>query len=159
MKDYFKTKLENLNHWNLLKKKLSVAEHRPPFVSERDIWWAILGENVGSEVNGKSKMFSRPVIVFKKLSHGFYFVIPTTTQDKQGNWFVPFKHGGKSMNACLHQAKSIDHKRLSSKLGELDDEDVNRVRQGFTSLYLDSNKKYSPPIRRGRGKIPYVPPV
>jgi len=44
--------------------------------------------NVGSEINGKSALFSRPVIIYKKLSHGFYFVIPTTTQKKEGSWFV-----------------------------------------------------------------------
>jgi hypothetical protein len=30
----------------------------------------------GSEIGGKSKLFSRPVIIFRKLAHGFYFVIP-----------------------------------------------------------------------------------
>ena len=43
--------------------------------------------------------------------------------------------GRKDMVACLHQARAIDHRRLSSKLGTLDDEDFGRVREGFNRLY------------------------
>ena len=32
-----------------------------PRISEGDIWWCSCGENVGVEINGKSKLFSRPV--------------------------------------------------------------------------------------------------
>jgi mRNA-degrading endonuclease toxin of MazEF toxin-antitoxin module len=85
-------------------------------VSEREIWWASVGENVGSEINGKSALFSRPVIIYKKLSHGFYFVIPTTTQKKEKNWFVLVRYQRTDMAACLHQSRAIDHRRLSSRL-------------------------------------------
>ena len=40
--------------WIGLKEKLHHAKHRAPLVSERDVWWASIGENVGSEINGKS---------------------------------------------------------------------------------------------------------
>ena len=66
--------------WIGLKQKRHWGTQSPPLVSAGDIWWASTGENVGSEINGKSALFSRPVIIYKKLSHGIYFVIPTTTQ-------------------------------------------------------------------------------
>jgi hypothetical protein len=91
--------------------------------------------NVGSEINGKSRLFSRPVIIYKKLAHGFYFVIPTTTKSKVGSWFVPFRQADREMVASLHQARAIDHRRLSTKLGQLDDSDFDRVREGFWKLY------------------------
>lgn len=122
--------------WIGLKGRLHAIEHKPPLVSQGDIWWASLGENVGSEVNGKSKLFSRPVIILKKLSHGFYFVIPTTTQVREGSWYVKFRQHERDMAACLHQARAIDYRRLSSKLGTLDDTDFSRVKDGFHSLYL-----------------------
>ncbi len=122
--------------WIRLKERLHRTEHRPPLVSQGDIWWASVGENVGSEINGKSRLFSRPVIVLKKLSHGFYFVIPTTTQDREGTWYVPFRQQEKAMVACLHQSRTIDFRRLSTKLGTLDDADFERVRAGFGTLYL-----------------------
>jgi mRNA interferase MazF len=121
--------------WFGLKQRLHYIEHAPPLVSERDIWWASIGENVGSEINGKSALFSRPVIVLKKLSHGFYFVIPTTTQVREGSWYVPFRQQGKDMLACLHQARAIDFRRLSSRLGKIDGDDFERVKDGFRKLY------------------------
>lgn len=121
--------------WIGLKEKLHEKNVKPPFVSEGDMWWVSLGENVGSEINGKSDLFTRPGVIFKKLSHGFYFVIPTTTQEKKGSWFVEFFHKGKRAFACLHQARAVDHRRIFSKLGTLDDEDFKRIRQGFNDLY------------------------
>jgi mRNA interferase MazF len=75
-------------------------------VTAGDIWWASVGQNVGSEINGKSRLFSRPVIIFKKLAHGFYFVIPTTTKPKVGSWYVPFRQADRMMIASLHQARA-----------------------------------------------------
>lgn len=121
--------------WIGLKQKLTAGTQAPPLVTTGEIWWASLGENVGSEINGKSHLFSRPVIIFKKLAHGFYFVIPTTSRAKQGTWFVGFRHSDRDMVASLHQARAIDHRRLSSRMGQLDDADFQRIRAGFWDLY------------------------
>lgn len=120
--------------WIALKQDLHNSGHKPPHVSEGDIWWASVGENVGSEINGKSKLFSRPVVILRKLSHGFYFVVPTTTQQRTGSWFIAFRQNERTMLACLHQARAIDYRRLSSKLGTMDDEDFARVKDGFRKL-------------------------
>jgi hypothetical protein len=82
--------------WIGLKQKLHRRLKAPPSFAG-DIWWASIGENVGSEINGKSRLFSRPVIIFKKLAHGFYFVIPTTSKSKVGSWFVPFRQADRNM--------------------------------------------------------------
>src|SRR5665213_794991 len=121
--------------WMRLKTKLHEIHHAPPLVSEREIWWASIGENVGSEINGKSALFSRPVLILKKLTHGFYFVVPTTTQPRQGSWYVAFHQRGRDMFACLHQARAIDYRRLSSRLGKIDSDDFGRVKDGFRTLY------------------------
>jgi hypothetical protein len=72
--------------------------------------------------------------VIKKLSYGFYFVVPTTSKERNGSWYVHFKQRGKSMNACIHQMRSMDYRRFYSKLGKLDDTDFSRVKQGFLNL-------------------------
>jgi len=38
---------------------------RLPAISEREVWWVAVGENVGIEINGKSGRFSRPVLIYK----------------------------------------------------------------------------------------------
>lgn len=121
--------------WITLKAKLDSNECKPPYVNEGDIWWCSVGENVGSEIGGKSDLFSRPVVILKKLSHGFYFVVPTTTRTREGTWFVGFSHRGIIMNACLHQSRAIDYRRFYSKLGRLGDDDFDRLKKGFIRLY------------------------
>jgi len=121
--------------WMGLKERLHELKHAPPLVSEQEIWWASVGENVGSEINGKSDLFSRPVLILKKLAHGFYFVVPTTTQARQGSWYVGFRQQERDMVACLHQARAIDYRRLSSRLGKIDSDDFDKVREGFHKLY------------------------
>lgn len=123
--------------WIKLKEKLDKNEHKVPYVSEGDIWWSSLGENIGSEITGKSELFSRPVIIFRKLTHGFYFVIPTTTKDKKGSWYVSFIHKDKKITANLHQVRTIDYRRLSNKIGSLDEEDFCKIKVGFKDLYIN----------------------
>lgn len=122
--------------WIGLKQKLHAKSHKPPYVNEGEIWWVSLGENVGSEIGGKSDKFSRPAIVFKKLSSGFYFVIPTTTQQKKGSWYFSFHQRGRPVNACLHQARSVDYRRFYSKLSELYASDFYDLKEAFKDLYL-----------------------
>lgn len=126
---------ELFDEWNALKQKLDKIVHRPPYVSEGDIWWLNIGKNVGSEMNGKSVLFSRPAVILKKFSHGFYLVAPTTTKTKAGTWYVSFRQSGIRMAACLHQIRTIDFRRLSSKLGTLDDTDKQNIQKGFRNLY------------------------
>ena len=121
--------------WIGLKEKLHNTKHKAPFVSEREIWWASVGENIGSEINGKSNLFSRPVIILKKLSHGFYLVVPTTSQPREGTWYVSFEHRGIKTVACLHQIRTIDFRRLSSRLGRIDSDDFAKIKTAFNKLY------------------------
>lgn len=128
-------KEKHFPEWNERKIVLDANSHKAPYVSTGDIWWVSMGANIGSEIDGKSELFSRPAIVYKKLAHGFHFVIPTTSQQKEGSWYVGFRHKGKDMYVCLHQARAIDYRRFSSKLGSLDDQDLERIGFGFRKLY------------------------
>jgi len=122
--------------WVGLKERLHSKICKAPYVSEGEVWWASIGENVGSEINGKSQLFTRPVIIFKKLTHSYYFVIPATTKEKSGSWYVPYDQGGVKANACLHHARSIDYRRLFSRLGELEASDLAKIKEGLKKLYL-----------------------
>lgn len=128
--------MKDFLRWFPKKAQLDGLAHKPPFVSVRDIWWVSIGENIGSEISGKSDLFSRPVIIFRKLSHGLYFVIPTSTKAKDGTWYVPFSHNDKNVVACLHQCRVIDYRRLSTKLGQIDTDDYKRIQNGFIKLYI-----------------------
>lgn len=138
--------IKKFQEWIRLKENLHLKNLSIPHVSEGEIWWASIGENIGSEINGKSELFSRPVIIFKKLSHDFYLVVPTTTQNRIGTWYVSFKRKGISQTACLHQIRTIDSKRISSRLGELTGADFEKIKINFCKLYT---QKIPHPIMGG----------
>jgi mRNA-degrading endonuclease toxin of MazEF toxin-antitoxin module len=90
-----------------LKEKLHENDSKSPFVREKDLWWVSFGENVGSEINGKSDLYSRPAIILKKLAHGFFLVAPTTTKEHEGTWYTPIVYNDKKTYVCLHQIRTI----------------------------------------------------
>jgi mRNA interferase MazF len=121
--------------WIGLKERLDHNKSKPPLVNERDLWWVSLGENVGSEMNGKSDKFSRPALILKKLSHSFYLIAPSTIQHKEGTWYVKVQQNEKAVYICLHQIRTIDYRRLWSRLGKMDESDFRRVKFAFSRLY------------------------
>jgi mRNA interferase MazF len=127
--------LKRFLQWIRLKEKLHNGKGKPPLVKERDLWWASIGENVGSEMNGKSVLFSRPVVVIKKLSRGFFLVAPTTSVVHKGSWYVEIRQEGKVMFVCLHQMRTLDYRRLSNRMGVIDEEDFSRIKEAFWRLY------------------------
>ena len=123
------------DHWNNVKKKLHQKAKEVEFFKEKQIWWCSIGQNLGSESYGKGVTFSRPVLVFKKLSERTFLGIPLTSKTKQGSWYVTIKHRGQEITALLNQIRIYDKKRLSNRLGEIDDEDYKRIKADFSSFY------------------------
>ncbi|MEK9153960.1 MAG: type II toxin-antitoxin system PemK/MazF family toxin [Patescibacteria group bacterium] len=144
MKELFKRFVE----WIGRKEKLHAQAHKPPLVSERDLWWVAFGENIGQEMNGGGVKFARPAIILKKLAHGFYLVAPTTTKQHEGSWYVHIRHANVDEYVCLHQIRTIDHRRLDRKMGQIDTDDFSRIIKAFIALY---GKNESPPRGGGRG--------
>ena len=81
--------LEVFDEWNEEKKELQSQIHHQKslpkeeqkkivYVNNREIWYAKLGMNLGSESNGK-KNFRRPMLVIKKVG-SMFFVAPMTTK-------------------------------------------------------------------------------
>ena len=127
--------LKRFLEWIGLKEKLHNLSSEPPLVSERDLWWVSFGENIGSEMNGKSGKFSRPGLILKKLARGFYLVAPTTTKKKEGSWYVELKQEKFVTYVCLHQIRTVDYRRLFSRLGQVDSDSFNKVKDSFLKLY------------------------
>ncbi len=127
--------IKRFSEWIQLKEKLHNIPHGPPRVSEGDLWWVSFGENIGREINGKSWQFTRPAIVLKKLTRNFYLVAPSTTKSKTGSWYYKIDHEGVAMHFCLHQIRTLDHRRLFSKLGQASDEDFEKIKRAFWKLY------------------------
>ena len=110
---------------------------RLPAIKEGEIWWAAVGENVGMEINGKNEVFSRPVLVIKKLSRYGFMAIPLTSQQHTGDWYIPFTFQGKISIAALAQARTMSVSRLFKRMGTIPNSDLELVRAGFSKLDLN----------------------
>ena len=66
--------------------------------------------------------------MIKKLSRCFFLVAPTTSMPHEGSWYVRIKHAGKDTFVCLHQIRTVDYRRLSSRLGQIDSDDFDKVK-------------------------------
>lgn len=51
---------KRFNIWMPLKERIHFTGRKWEF-REKEIWWMAMGENVGTEVNGKGDSFSRPM--------------------------------------------------------------------------------------------------
>jgi len=121
--------------WINLKESLHNM-NRLRAIHEGDIWWCALGENIGVEINGKNEVFSRPVLIFRKLSRYGFMGVPLTSQLHTGDWYVPFIFKGKTEVAALAQARVMSVARLYKRMGTIPDSDFVTIRQGFAKLYL-----------------------
>ena len=130
-------KHELLGEWYSVKEtKHNIKTAKIPRITDGEVWWVAVGENVGVEINSKSEYFSRPVLVFKKLSHLGFMGIPLSTQEHSGSWYVNFRFQGKEIYAALSQAKVFSAARLYTRLGQVAEDDMKKVKNGFRRLYL-----------------------
>ena len=90
---------------------------------------------MGSEINGKNEVFSRPILIYKKLSRYKYMAVPLTSKEHIGSWYVNFVQNGKNQTAVLSDARIMSIKRLYSRLGKVDESDMQNIRQAFIELY------------------------
>jgi mRNA interferase MazF len=121
--------------WIKLKEKLHSKEHAPPLFKEGEIWWSHFGENVGTEMNGKSDLFTRPVVILKKYDRYSFLAVPLSTKHKEGTWYVTFTHGQKRQTAVLSQARVINYRRLKELMGKLDGNDYQDIKKAFLKLH------------------------
>ena len=130
-----KVEEKRFDEWMELKENLHF-KNRLRTIHVGEIWWCAMGENVGVEINGKHKAYSRPVLIFKKLSRFGFMGIPLTSQFHEGNWYASFTFRNKMQFAALAQARVMSVSRLYGKMGDTTKGDFERVRSAFGKLYL-----------------------
>lgn len=127
--------IKRFTEWIRIKQKVHESDASPVFFKEGDIWWCAVGENVGVEINGKGDTFSRPVLVYKKLSKNGFVGIPLSTKMKEGTWYVSFTFKEKEVCANLSQIRTFAASRMLDKMGTLDEGDREKIKSGFLRLY------------------------
>ena len=121
------TQNKNFDSWNVKKKKLNNTKRRIYF-KERQIWWCSIGLNVGFEQDGKNDNFERPVIVLKKFSNDLLWILPLTSQNKQGKYYYQMQYSSKTYVVILSQIRAISSKRLLRKMIRISSQDFSKIR-------------------------------
>jgi mRNA interferase MazF len=75
--------MKKFNEWNEVKKEIDTREKSIIF-KERDVFWVSIGENIGYEQNGKGEIFSRPVVIVKKIFEKYVFRYSVINATKRG---------------------------------------------------------------------------
>lgn len=125
--------MKKFNEWNEVKKRID-NKTKISIPKEREVYWTCIGENVGFEQNGKSKLFTRPVLVLKRFNKNIFFGIPLSTQIKEGNFFFIFTLNSSLSNALLVQGKLFDIKRLEKKIGMISKDEFIELKTRFREL-------------------------
>ena len=81
---------KDFDRWNKIKKATDAADEAARlYFREGEVWWVRLGHNVGYEANGKSREFTRPVIILKKYNQYSFLALPLTTVPKPNPYRLP----------------------------------------------------------------------
>jgi mRNA interferase MazF len=97
--------------WFPQKKQLD-KRNNPPSFKEREVWWCQIGVNVGYEIFGKGKSFTRPVLILKKYSKLTFLGAPLSTSDPRFDLHFPVEIGEKKGIIRLDQIRTYDARRL-----------------------------------------------
>ena len=123
--------MENFDKWNEI-KKITQNSKRKLGIKSREIFWAKIGQNIGSEEYGKDENFARPVIVIRKLTKDLFVGVPLTSTIKSNDYFHSFKydnktHGTVHNSAMILQLKVFSIKRLMNKAGIINKNDFEEI--------------------------------
>jgi len=104
--------IEKFNQWNWVKQKIHFQNKKYFDISEWQIWFVSMWNNIWFEEDWKWKNFLRPVLVIKK-TWNMIFSISLTSQEKNNEFHFQIK---KWSFAILSQTKHLDKKRFQFKI-------------------------------------------
>lgn len=123
---------KHFDEWNKAKKAIHYASISPLY-HEREIWWLAIGENIGSEVNGKGDDFLRPILVIRKYGN-LFFGVPLSSQIHYGMWYDQFEYKNRTQCVLLSQASKYSANRLRYKMGRVPRADFVRICKSLSGL-------------------------
>jgi hypothetical protein len=101
----------------------------------------------------RAERFSRPVLILKKLAHGFFLIAPTTTQPRDVTWYVHVKL--KEQDEYVWPQRDTDD-RLPAPLVEARSNRYRQFRCGEGALMAAVQMMLPRPCGRGSRRMPNV---
>lgn len=114
-------KIQSFHKWSVLKINIHCTLTTSRYFKSRDIWWASLGVNIGSEEDGKNNNFERPVLVLKKFNEHLALIAPLSSKLKENNqYYHKILIISYNNSVMISQIRIMSVKRLIRKMGRLD---------------------------------------
>lgn len=119
--------------WSALKTQLNNHPATPTF-AEREVWWCSIGLNIGHESDGKSDLYSRPVLIVRKFNRQLFWGIPLSTQVKESPYYHPITFKGQQQSLMLSQLRLWESSRFTRKMGQIPKEEFSEVKEKLRAL-------------------------
>lgn len=126
--------MKHFDEWNIKKQFLQNEEKTIIKFHARDLWWCSYGINLGSEQDGVGDNFERLCVVVKKLSPTTFVALPLSTKEKLEMFQVKVVVKNKIGFVLLDQVRVVDVKRLLRKVGYINKEEFEIIRNRLKEL-------------------------
>ena len=127
---YFK----DFDSWNEVKKRVN-KEKQGVYIRAGELRWSAIGVNVGSEMDGKGRSFTRPVLVINIVGPYLALVIPITTKVKNVPGYISFSWKGENQSICIHQMRVISQKRILDRIGKISEKKLSAMKQNVIKFF------------------------
>lgn len=126
--------MKDFDIWNQKKQTIEKGIPNELVFHEREIWWCSIGINIGDEQDGKHDLFERPVLVLKKFNKKVAWVLPMTTQLKEGIYYYPLIHNKEVSMVILSQLRIVSVKRFCRFIRRISPNQFQIIRSKIKSL-------------------------
>ncbi len=115
---------KDFDNWNIKKKEINSIDDSP-FFNEGEIWWCSVGVNIDVEIDGKSNLFERPVLIIKKINYQSAWIVPITSTYRDSIYQYSLKT--ISSYVSISQMRNISNKRLLRKVTRISMEEYAHI--------------------------------
>lgn len=130
--------MKDFQGWNEYQQQLEAKTKPRKAFLEGQVWRCAIGHNTGTEIDGKSKRYWRPVIIVRKFYDQFFIGVPLTSSAKDRSYHIPITVKGKTSYAVVNQLRALDPKRLQQHLATLEPHDFEAIRIATQKLFEPS---------------------
>ena len=124
--------IKNYTKWNKLKFLTNARLLRPKNIKEGQVWWCMIGLNIGSEVDGKGEQYVRLVLILKKHGESTFLGLPLTSKIKSPKpYLFTMPEHYRLGTALFSQAKTLDAARLVHKKTEIDRKLLEQIKAAY----------------------------
>jgi len=126
--------IKDFDNWNEMQKHLNSNDMNVN-IRAGEIRWVAFGVNIGSEIDGKGKSFTRPALIIHVIGSNLALVVPLSTKVKEMAGYIPFEFQGKTVSLCIHQSKTISQKRILSRKGRISDKKLSEIKERLKKFF------------------------